>query len=147
VRKLEFDRTDAKADLNYAPCKGQIVLVVRGENGISLVKRGEGHGWSLPSDRIGPAEDVWKSAKRVAKDQCGVMIRSAELAGIYDVVWHYRDVSIKRLHFVYAAMTDDLKCAPSKDKGVSEAKFFKEIPHGVQDDEIQRLALADSSTK
>ena len=46
-----------------------------------------------------------------------------------------------------AAMTDDHRCSPSKDKGVSEAKFFKEIPHGVQDDEIQKFALIDCSAK
>jgi len=147
VRKLEFDLGKAKADLNYPPCKGQVVLVIRSEHGISLVKRDTDKEWSLPCDRIGPTEDVGKSVKRVAKDQCGVMLRSAELAGIYDVVWHYSDVSVKRLHFVYAAMTDDHRCSPSKDKGVSEAKFFKEIPHGVQDDEIQKFALIDCSAK
>ena len=123
------------------------MLVIRSENGVSYVKRSANHSWSLPSDRIAPTEDVGESTKRVAKDQCGVMLRSVELVGIYDVVWHYFDVSIKRLHFVYAALTDDHRCSASKDKGVSEAKFFREIPHGVQDDEIQRFALADCNTK
>ena len=147
MRKLEFDLSKTKADLDYTPCKGQAVLVIRSENGVCFVKRSGDRGWSFPSDRIGQTEDVGKSTKRVAKDQCGVMLSRVELAGIYDVIWHYSDVSIKRLHFVYAAMTDDHKCSPSKDSGISEARFFKETPHGVQDDEIQRLALADCSAK
>ena len=147
VRKLELDMGKTKANLDYAPCKGQVVVVIRGEEGISMVKRDEKHGWSLPSDHIGPNEDIGKSAKRVAKEQCGLTLRSAELAGIYDVVWHYSDISIKRLHFVYAAMTDDRKCAPGKGKDIMEAKFFREVPNTVQENDIHGFALADCSAK
>ena len=147
VRKIELDLGKKKADLNYAPCKGQIVLAIRGEGGLALVRRHGEEGWSLPSDRIGPGEDVGRSAKRVAKEQCGLMLRTAELAGIYDVVWHYSDVSIKRLHFVFAALTDDRGCVPAKDAGVSDARFFSEIPTDVQKNEIHSFAIADCSGK
>ena len=147
VRKMELDLAKTKANLDYAPCKGQVVLVIRGEDGIPLVRRHGEQGWSLPSARISPGEDIEKSGKRVAEEQCGLMLKSSELAGIYDVVWHYSDVSIKRLHFVYAAITDDRKCVPAKGKEVSEAKFFREIPGAVQENDIHRHALADCSTK
>ena len=147
VRKLELERGKMKANLDYAPCKGQIVVVIRGEEGILLVKRNDDKGWALPSDRIAPNENIEKSVKRVAKEQCGLMLRTAELAGIYDVVWHYSDVSVKRLHFVYSAITDDHECSPSKRKDVSEARFFRDIPDSVQRHEIHGFALTDCSAK
>jgi ADP-ribose pyrophosphatase YjhB (NUDIX family) len=68
VRKMEMDFGKARADLNYAPCKGQIVLSIRGQEGIALVRRSRDQEWSLPSDRIGPAEDIGECARRVAKE-------------------------------------------------------------------------------
>lgn len=147
VRKMELDLSRTKADLNYAPCKGQMVVAIRGEEGVLLVRRHGEQDWSLPSDRIGPNEKVEKSARRVAKEQCGVTLRSVELAGIYDVVWHYADVSIKRLHFVYAALTDDSRCDPSRERGVSDARFFRELPKDFQQDDIHRYALLDCNAK
>jgi ADP-ribose pyrophosphatase YjhB (NUDIX family) len=146
VRKLEFDHSDRKADLNYSPCKGQIVLVVRGEKGTALVRAKGTTDWSLPSGRIGPTEEVAKAAKRVAKEQCGLMLKSAELAAMYDVVWHFSDISIKRLHIVYAGVTDDTECCPD-DADKKEAAFFVEIPKGVETDQIFVHALADCSAK
>ena len=146
VRKIELD-FEGKADLNYAPCKGQIILAVRGAEGLALVRQHGDKGWSLPSDRISSHEDIGKSARRVAKEQCGLMLRSIELAGIYDVIWHFTDVSIKRLHFVYAAHTDDGECSPSRHKEVSEARFFREIPEDIKKDKICSYALADCSQK
>jgi len=147
VRKMELDFGRTKANLDYAPCKGQVVVVIRGEDGISLVRRHGAQGWSLPSDRIAPGEDIGESVKRVAREQCGLMLRSAELAGMYDVVWHYSDITIKRLHFVYAALTDDRKCAPVNDREISEAGFFEDVPDAVQKDEVYRLAIADCNAK
>ena len=147
VRKMELDFSRTKANLDYAPCKGQVVVVIRGEDGIPLVRRHDAQGWSLPSDRIAPGEDIGESVKRVAREQCGLMLRSAELAGIYDVVWLYSDISIKRLHFVYAALTDDRKCAPVKGKEISETKFFKDVPDVVRKDDVYRFALADCNAK
>jgi ADP-ribose pyrophosphatase YjhB (NUDIX family) len=147
VRKIELDFGKARANLDYAPCKGQVVVVVRGEDGILLVRGHGAQGWSLPTDRIASGEDIGKSAKRVARVQCGLMLRSAELAGVYDVVWHYSDISIKRLHFVYAALTDDRKCAPVKGKEISEARFFREVPDAVRENEVYRFALADCNAK
>jgi len=147
VRKMELDFGRTKANLDYPPCKGQVVVVIRGEDGIPLVRRHDAQGWSLPSDRIAPGEDIGESVKRVAREQCGLMLRSAELAGIYDVVWLYSDISIKRLHFVYAALTDDRKCAPVKGKEISETKFFKDVPDVVRKDDVYRFALADCNAK
>jgi ADP-ribose pyrophosphatase YjhB (NUDIX family) len=146
VRKLEFDLRDRKADLNYSPCKGQVVLVVRGERGTALVRTRGAPEWSLPSGRIQPSEEVPKAARRVAREQCGLMLRSLDLAAIYDVVWHYSDISIKRLHIVYAAVTDDLECSPEKPE-TTEASFFVEIPAAIQPGQICAHALCDCGAK
>lgn len=146
VRHLSFDMGNVKADLDYTPCKGQVVLVIRGTSGVSLVRSGEDKEWALPTGRIDPNEDIEKSAKRVAREACGLLVRSVELAGVYDVVWHYSNVSIKRLHVVYACLTDDTVCSPEK-KGGDEARFFKEVPAGTAKHAIHGLALSDCSAK
>jgi ADP-ribose pyrophosphatase YjhB (NUDIX family) len=147
VRKLEFDLIRRKADLNYTPCKGQVVLVIRGKKGTPFVKRKGSEGWSLPSNTIPTYEDPAISAKRVAKEQCGLMLRSLDLAGMYDVVFHYLDVSIKRLHLVYAAVTDDLECQPQKGGPVTEAAFFVDPPESARKSRIDKFAIADCSEK
>jgi ADP-ribose pyrophosphatase YjhB (NUDIX family) len=147
VRHLTIDLGEDEADLNYTPCKGQMILVVRGNEGIPLVKVRSEKEWTLPSDRIGPNEDIEKSVKRVARERCGIMLRSIELAGMYDVVWHYSDVSIKRLHIVYACLTDDTVCAPEDTKEVEEARFFKEVPATLKRHRIYGYALTDCSAK
>jgi ADP-ribose pyrophosphatase YjhB (NUDIX family) len=146
VRKFEFDVKWKKADLNYVPCKGQLVLVIAGDNGIVLTKTKE-KGWELPSGRIGACEEPQKAAKRIAMEECGVGLRSLELAGIYDVVWHYSDVSVKRLHLVYAGFTDDTECVSSSGKGNVQAKFFTDIPETASKDELLMCAIADCSEK
>jgi ADP-ribose pyrophosphatase YjhB (NUDIX family) len=146
VRHLSFDMGDKKADLDYTPCKGQVVLVIRGTSGVSLVRGQADKEWALPTDRIDPNEDIEKSARRVAKEACGLMVRTAELAGVYDVVWHYSNVSIKRLHIVYACLTDDTVCSPEK-KSVDEARFFKDVPAATANHAIYGLALSDCSAK
>jgi len=78
---------------------------------------------------------------------CGLALRSTELAGIYDVVWHFSNVSIKRLHIVFAALTDDTECVPGKGSQVSEARFFAEVPELAERGDINRFALTDCSTK
>ena len=147
VRHLSFDMGDKKADLDYTPCKGQVVLVIKGVTGIPLIKGLKEKDWALPSDRIGPNEDIEKSAKRVARETCGVMVRGVELAGMYDVVWNYSNVSIKRLHVVYACLTDDTVCSPEKKGCVAEVKFFKELPAMIAKHGIFGPALADCSAK
>ncbi len=139
VRKFEYDARDADADLDYAPCKGQMVLVIRGEHGTALVRDEKGKGWSLPSGTISTFEDIPAAAKRVAAETCGVHLRTMDLAAMYDVVRHFRDVSIKRLHIVYAAMTDD-ECSEG-------AKFHKDVPASMLRDELDRTALDDCSQK
>ncbi|MFY9606239.1 MAG: NUDIX domain-containing protein [Thermoplasmata archaeon] len=146
VREFEFDVKWKKADLNYVPCKGQLVLVIVGDNGIVLTETKE-KGWELPSGRIGACEEPEKAAKRIAREECGVGLRSLELAGIYDVVWHYSDVSVKRLHLVYAGFTDDKECVSSSGKGNVQAKFFTDIPETTAKDELLMYAIADCSEK
>ena len=147
VRKFELDMGSRKADLNYTPCKGQMVLVIRGPNGVALVRKKGDKGWSLPSGRIAPYEEVAKAAKRVAQEECGLTLRSIDLAAMYDVVWRYADLSIKRLHFVYACLTDDMDCLPSRRTDAVSSRFFSEVPEAVLDDEIGRNAVADCSAK
>ncbi len=147
VRHLSFDMGDQKANLDYTPCKGQVVLVIKGSSGIPLVKAPKERDWALPSDRIGPNEDIEKSAKRVARETCGVMIRGVELAGLYDVVWDYANVSVKRLHVVYSCLTDDTACSPEKKDCVDEVKFFMELPAAIGKHGIYGLALTDCREK
>jgi ADP-ribose pyrophosphatase YjhB (NUDIX family) len=147
VRQLSIELGDEEADLNYTPCKGQMVLVIRGKEGIPLVRARKERDWSLPSGRIGPNEDIEKSAKRIARESCGILLRSMELAGMYDVVWHYSNVSIKRLHLVYACLTDDTACAPENTDDVEEARFFKDVPPALRKHRIYGYALTDCSAK
>ena len=147
VRHLSFDMGDEKADLDYTPCKGQVVLVIRSPAGIPLVKDRSGNDWALPSGRIDPNEDIGKSPKRVAREACGVDIRSAELAGVYDVVWHYSNVSIKRLHVVYACLTDDTVCSLGDPEHIDDVRFFREVPSATAKHAIYSHAFADCSTK
>jgi ADP-ribose pyrophosphatase YjhB (NUDIX family) len=146
VRKFDFDMKGMKADLNYVPCKGQLVLVISGGNGVLLTRK-KGGEWSLPSGRIGTNEEPVKAAKRIAKEECGIGLKSVELAGMYDVVWHYSDVSVKRLHLVYAATTDDHVCVPGEAGGAIQAKFFANTPEAFSKDEMLACALSDCSEK
>jgi len=145
VRKFDFDMK-GMADLNYVPCKGQLVLVISGKNGVLLTRK-KGGAWSLPSGRIGTIEEPIQAAKRIAKEECGVGLKSVELAGMYDVVWHYSDVSVKRLHLVYAALTDDYECAPGEAASTIQAKFFANIPEASSKNEMLACALIDCSGK
>ena len=144
VRKFEYDMGGRAADLDYAPCKGQMMLVIRSEKGTALVKRKGGKGYSLPSGQINTIEGIAAAAKRVAKDTCGVQLRSMDLAAMYDVVWHFEDVTVKRLHIVYAAVTDD-ECSPKA--GAAEAGFHKEVSASMLREELDRTALDDCTQK
>ncbi len=147
VRQFDIDMGDRKASLDYAPCKGQVVLVIIGKKGLILARRRGVKDWTLPTGMIGSAEDFVPAAKRVAREECGVMLRSLELAGMYDVVWHYSDISIKRLHIVYAAVTDDEECRPEAPRECSGPGFHREVPEAALKDDITRSALADCSGK
>ena len=146
VRRFDFDMKGMKADLNYVPCKGQLVLVISGQNGVLLTKK-KGGVWSLPSGRIGTIEEPVKAAKRIANEECGIGLKSVELAGMYDVVWHYSDVSVKRLHLVYAALTDDCECVPGEAGSATQARFFANIPEASSKDEMLACAVSDCSGK
>jgi len=147
VRSFSYDRRARKADLNYPPCKGQMVLVIAGKEGILLSRKGSRSKWGLPNDRIGAVEEPLKAAKRIAAEQAGVSVRGLELAGMYDIIWHFSDISVKRLHLVYAAVTDDEPCSTdSVGEGV-EARFFSSMPESLLKDDIASSALADCSEK
>jgi ADP-ribose pyrophosphatase YjhB (NUDIX family) len=147
VRKFEYDRRKTEADLNYTPCKGQMILVVRGEQGTLIVKRGGAKSWSLPSAPIMTYEQIADAPRRVAKELCGLSLRSYDLAALYDVVWHFKDVTIKRLHVIYSAVTDDAECTQEAKGGFDETAFRAELPDSLLDDELDRNALSDCSEK
>lgn len=146
VRKFDFDMKGMKADLNYVPCKGQLVLVISGKNGVLWTKK-KGGAWSLPSGRIGTSEETVEAAKRIANEECGIGLKSVELAGMYDVVWHYSDVSVKRLHLIYAAATDDCECVPGDAGGATQVRFFANTPEITSKDEMLACAVSDCSKK
>ncbi len=141
VRKFEFDLAHEKADLKYPPCKAQAVIAAKRSRGIALSETGDGN-WTLPSGRVGAAEEIPPAVKRIAKEDFGLMLRSIELAGIYDVIWHYSDMTIKRLHFAYAAVTDE---EPDPNRG-RKVRFF-DAPERIVTDDISKAALADCSQK
>jgi hypothetical protein len=89
-------------------------------------------------------EDVIQAAKRIAREDLGIGLRSQELAGMYDVTWHYSDVSVKRLHLVYSAITEDPECSP---RTGLEARFFREFRKGDLEGAIVIDALNDCSKK
>jgi ADP-ribose pyrophosphatase YjhB (NUDIX family) len=147
VRKFEYDRRSSKADLDHMPCKGQMILVVRGEKGIIFVRESASGGWVLPSGLILTTETAAQCAKRVAKAVCGIGLRSLELAAMYDVIWHHSDYTVKRLHLVYACATDESECTSGGSGRSTEGAFFTEPPEADIQDEIVRNALIDCSDK
>ncbi|OGS42060.1 MAG: hypothetical protein A3K67_04980 [Euryarchaeota archaeon RBG_16_62_10] len=146
VRKFEYNFPLEKADLNYPPCKGQVLVVIRGEKGTVLVRSKKPGRWGLPSGRLGIVESPVQASRRVAMEQCGVGLRTLELAGIYDVVLHYSDMSIKRLHVVYLALTDDVECRPSS-AVIAEARFFSDPIEMTAGEEMTESALRDTERK
>ncbi len=146
VRKFEYDIKEGAPDLNRAPCKGQVVLVVNGEKGTALLRNKDGHSWALPSGSILIYETPEQAAKRVAKAECGLGIRSMVLTAMYDVAWHYPDITVKRLHLVYAAVTDDFEFTVPAER-YSGAEFRPEVTANVLGSDIDRQALEDSVDK
>ena len=122
------------------------MIVIAGEDGLVLFRAKPGGTWGLPSGRIGTCEDPVSAAKRVARESCGLGISSLELAGIYDVIWHYSDVSIKRLHLVYAAQTED-ECAPGSSESGHLARFFANASEAELESDLVRDAILDCSEK
>ncbi len=140
VRKFEFDIRDEKADLKYPPCKAQAVIVAKMANATALCRSGK-DAWHVPSGRVGSAEEIPAAVKRVARDDYGLFLRSIELAGMYDVIWHYSDLTVKRLHFVYAGTTDEAAA-----HALNKVEFFDNPADRVKD-EISMAALSDCSGK
>ncbi len=144
VRKFEHDLASQAADLNYPPCKGQVILVAMGPKGTALVKEKGSSMWSLPTGRISPVESPQEAARKVALGSCGIHLRTLELVALYDVTRHYSNLSVKRLYVVYRAMTDDGECARGEGGNVREAGFFGEEAASMVDTEMDRSALDDS---
>lgn len=146
VRKFEYDRRGSDADLDYTPCKGQVMVVAMGGKGIALVRAKGAAGWSVPSGPVNTYEGIADAARRVAKETCGLSLRSMELAAMYDVIWHYDNVTTKRLHIVYSAITDD-ECGAPEGGAPAEARFHEEVPDEELADELDRAAVADCINK
>ncbi len=123
VRRFEFDLLDREIDLDYTPCKGETVVVVKGKaGGVFLVRRGAAAVWSVPSGRIEMSESPETAGLRVAKERCGLDLARIRLKALYDVTRHYENISVKRLFVVYeceaaetdqprAPVTPDTECA------------------------------------
>jgi len=147
VRKFEYDLRNKRADLDHTPCKGQMVLVIRGDKGTLLV-RGKGEkSWGLPSDLILTTETATQSAKRIARDSWGIGLRTMQLAAMYDVIWHHSDFTVKRLHLVYGCLTDDEECEPVKSAAGTECAFMTVTEKVSFKDDIVKNALSDCSEK
>ena len=106
VRRYEYDLVDRDIDLNYTPCKGEVVVVARRDGGVFLVKDRGAVLWTLPCARIAMNETPSRAAHRVARDRCGIAINEPELKALYDVTRHYRNVSVKRLFVVYGCTAE-----------------------------------------
>ena len=102
VRRYEFDLVDTDLNLDYTPCKGEVVIVARRGEGVMLVKSKGATIWTLPCARIQMNESPEEAAVRVARERCGLSIDDAQLKAFYDVTRHYRNVSVKRLFVVYS---------------------------------------------
>ena len=102
VRRYEFDLVDTELNLDYTPCKGEVVIVARRGEGVALVKAKGATIWTLPCARIQMNESPEDAAVRVARERCGLSVDDAKLKAFYDVTRHYRNVSVKRLFVVYS---------------------------------------------
>ncbi|MDH3364820.1 MAG: NUDIX hydrolase, partial [Thermoplasmata archaeon] len=105
VRRYEFNLLDREIDLNYTPCKGEVVIVTRRKGGIVLVRAKGTAMWTLPAARIRMDEMPEDAARRVALERCGLKLTGADLKAFYDVTRHYQNVSVKRLFVVYGCST------------------------------------------
>jgi len=143
VRKFEYDMKGQNADLDYAPCKGQLVMVIRGGGGTVLTRESSDASWHLPTDLIRTFESVPDSTRRVARELCGVSLRSAELVAMYDVLHRFDDVAVKRLYIVFAGITDDPICAVNG-SGEHEVRFHADVNLEDLATDIDRAALDDA---
>ncbi len=134
VRRYEFDLLDHKIDLNYTPCKGEAVIVAKRRGGIVLVKAKGTVMWTLPAARIAMDETPDATARRVAKERCGVELETVELKAFYDVTRHYQNVSVKRLFVVYG-------CSATNDPDQTAITLAGEC--AVHFDDLDKLALEE----
>ena len=142
VRRFEFDFGGDRLDLEYRPCKGEAVVVIRGSDGVALLK-GDGDDWMLPSGRIGTDEEPSAAARRVARESCGLGLRSLVLVGLYDVTRHYSNVSLKRLSTVYLGETDDTPGEDMRGRCAFHLEDLESLPVG----ELDSAAVADCLEK
>jgi ADP-ribose pyrophosphatase YjhB (NUDIX family) len=146
VRRFEFDLRDRPMDLNYTPCKGEVVFVTDCARGVALVRRKGAVMWSLPSGRIGVNESPEAAARRVATEICRIRLGEIDLRALYDVTRHYENISVKRLFVVYRACVEDFHSGPATD-ACAECSFHCSDLDRLVCEEIDSQAIADSLEK
>lgn len=146
VRRYDFDLKDRRIDLNYTPCKGEAVFVTEGAKGVALVKTKGTVIWTLPSGRIDVNEAPEATARRIAKERCGIRLGEMDLRALYDLTRHYENVSIKRLLVVYRAKVEDYDCGAHED-GRQQCVFHSADLEELVCEEIDSQAIADCLEK
>jgi ADP-ribose pyrophosphatase YjhB (NUDIX family) len=146
VRRYDFDLKDQRIDLNYTPCKGEVLIVTEGVRGVALLKTTGGVMWTLPSGRIDVNEAPETAARRVAVNKCGIRLGDVDLKALYDVTRHYENVSVKRLFVVYLAKVDDYHGGAQRDDR-SPCVFHSENLDKLVCEEIDSQAIADCLEK
>lgn len=142
VRRFDFDLKDRRIDLNYTPCKGEVLFVTEGVRGVALVRTEGAVIWTLPSGRICVNEAPEAAAKRIAKEICGIRLGEMDLMALYDVTRHYENVSIKRLLVVYRAKVEDYHSGTDED-GRTRCAFHSTDLEELVCEEIDSRAIAD----
>jgi ADP-ribose pyrophosphatase YjhB (NUDIX family) len=146
VRRFDFDLKDRRMDLDYTPCKGEVLFVTTGARGVALVRTEGAVIWTLPSGRVCVNEAPEATARRIANERCGIRLGEMELMALYDVTRHYENVSIKRLLVVYRAKVEDYHSGTDED-GRPRCVFHSADLEGLVCEEIDSQAIADCLEK
>ncbi|UCE80979.1 MAG: NUDIX hydrolase [Methanobacteriota archaeon] len=142
MRRYEFDLIDHELDLDYTPCKGEVVVVFRKGDGVVLMKAKGATRWTLPCARIDMGETAEMAALRVAEGLFGAVVQEAEPRALYDVTRHYSNVSVKRLFIVYSCRTDMELVSKVKDQDSECSLHFGDLDE-LSLEELDSQALAD----
>ncbi len=146
VRRFDLDLRDRRMDLNYAPCKGEVLFVTEGVRGVALVKMKGAVIWTLPSGRIEANDAPEATARRIAKERCGIRLGELDLRALYDVTRHYENVSVKRLLVVYRAKVEDYPSGAHED-GHPQCVFHSADLEELVFEGIDSQAIADCLEK
>jgi ADP-ribose pyrophosphatase YjhB (NUDIX family) len=77
--------------------EGRVLLVQRSQPPLTGV-------WSLPGGHVEPGETLAEAAAREVREESGIEIRIAQLAGLYDLI-RRKDDGTLALHYVIACYT------------------------------------------